>query len=313
MGDQKWVRSSLRHLSHRVAEVGHVASPPTVGRLLRQLRYSVKANRKERERGSAHPERDTQFRQIEEQQAVHRAARLPIISVDTKKQELIGDFKNAGRDWNRAAEVVGVHDFPSEALGRSVPYGVYDVNRNQGYVRVGTSADTPQFAVEAIRAWWETEGCGTYGPAEGLLILADGGGSNSCRSRVWKQQLQEQLCDPFGLRVTVCHYPTGCSKWDPVEHRLFGPISRNWAGHPLRTWETMLAYLRGTTSTTGLSVTAELHDAVYQKGQVVSDAAMAQLNLEPHAICPQWNYTVRPRSTTVPDGQASLSAQQVIS
>ena len=313
MSDQRWVRGSLRHLSRRLAEVGHAASPPTVGRLLRKLRYAVKANRKERETGSAHRQREAQFRQIEEQKAAHRAAHLPIISVDTKKKELIGDFKNAGRDWNRDAEIVKVHDFPSEALGRSVPYGVYDVERNRGYVQVGTSADTPQFAVEAIRAWWETEGVGAYGPADGVLVLADAGGSNSCRSRVWKQQLQEQLCDQFGLTVTVCHYPTGCSKWNPVEHRLFGPISLNWAGHPLRTWETMLAYLRGTTSTTGLSVTAALRAAVYAKGRTVSDADMAQRNLESHAVCPQWNYTLRPRSRTTSDGPANPSGEQVIS
>ena len=249
---------------------------------------------------------------IEEQKQDHREAHMPIISVDTKKKDLIGDFKNAGRDWCQDAELVKVHDFPSEALGRSVPYGVYDLERNRGYVRVGTSADTPQFAVEAIRAWWETEGAGAYPTAEGLLILADGGGSNGWRPRVWKQQLQEQLCDRFGLTVTVCHYPTGCSKWNPVEHRLFGPISLNWAGHPLRTWETMLAYLRGTTTETGLSVTAELHEAVYQKGQKVSNAEMAQLNLEPHQVCPQWNYTLRPRPPTATHGPA-LSARQVIS
>ena len=313
MSAQKWVRSSLRRLSQRLGLAGHPASPPTVARLLRRLDYSLKANRKERETGSNHPQREAQFAHIEAEKARHRQAHQPIISVDTKKKELIGDFKNAGRDWYREAEVVGVHDFPSAALGRSVPYGVYDVGRNQGYVRVGTSADTPQFAVEAIRAWWETEGRGAYGPADRLLILADGGGSNSCRSRVWKQQLQKQLCDQFGLTVTVCHYPTGCSKWNPVEHRLFGPISLQWAGHPLRTWETMLAYLRGTTTTTGLRVTAALHDAVYAKGQAVSDAEMARLNLEPHAVCPQWNYTVQPHSPTTPDGAAGLSELQVIS
>jgi hypothetical protein len=313
MSDQQWVRSSLRHLSTRLAELGHAASPPTVGRLLRKLRYSAKANRKERETGSAHPERDAQFVHIEEQKQAHREAHLPIISVDTKKKDLIGDFKNAGRDWCQDAEVVKVHDFPSEALGRSVPYGVYDLDRNRGYVRVGTSADTPQFAVEAIRAWWETEGAGAYATAEGLLILADGGGSNGYRPRVWKQQLQEQLCDRFGLTVTVCHYPTGCSKWNPVEHRLFGPISLNWAGHPLRTWDTMLAYLRGTTTETGLSVTAELHETVYEKGQSVSNAEMAQLNLEPHNVCPRWNYTLRPRPLTATTRLPDLSSQQVIS
>jgi hypothetical protein len=313
MSDQKWVRSSLRHLSTRLADLGHAASPPTVGRLLRKRNYSVKANRKERETGSTHPERDAQFIHIEEQKQAHRQAHRPIISVDTKKKELIGDFKNAGRDWCQDAEVVKVHDFPSEALGRSVPYGVYDLERNQGYVRVGTSADTPQFAVETIRAWWATEGVGAYGPAEGLLIVADAGGSNSCRSRVWKQQLQEQLCDRFGLTVTVCHYPTGCSKWNPVEHRLFGPISLNWAGHPLRTWETMLAYLRGTTTQTGLRVTADLHKAVYQKGQKVSEAAMAQLNVESHTVCPQWNYTLRPRSAAATNSPPDRLGLQVIS
>ncbi len=296
MNAQKWVRSSLRHVSTRLGKLGHAASPPTVGRLLCKLKYSMKANRKERETSSGHPERDAQFQHIEKQKQVHRDAHLPIISVDTKKKELIGDFKNAGRDWCQAAEVVKVHDFPSEALGRSVPYGVYDLERNQGYVRVGTSADTPRFAVESIRGWWEREGRAAFHDARGLLILADAGGSNSCRARVWKQQIQEQLCDHLGLTVTVCHYPTGCSKWNPVEHRLFGPISVNWAGHPLRTWETMLSYLRGTQTTTGLTVTAELHKVVYQKGQKVCDAEYAQLNLESHSVCPRWNYTLRPRA-----------------
>lgn len=313
MSEQKWVRSSLRHLSRRLAAVGHTASPPTVGRLLRKLRYSVKANRKERETGSAHPERDAQFRQIAAQQAAHREAGQPIISVDTKKKELVGDFKNGGRDWCASPEVVKVHDFPSEALGRAVPYGVYDLGRNQGYVRVGTSADTPRFAAEVVERWWEREGLGAYPGTERLLILADAGGSNSCRSRVWKQQLQEQLCDRWGLTVTVCHYPTGCSKWNPVEHRLFGPITVNWAGHPLRSWETILAYLRGTTTDGGLTVTAELHEEVYAKGQMVSDGDFADLSLERAAVCPEWNYTLRPRPPRSLDPPAQLPRQEVIS
>lgn len=313
MSAQKWVRSSLRHLSTRLGEVGHAASPPTVGRLLRKLKYSVKANRKERETGSAHPERDAQFTYIEEQKELHRDAQLPIISVDTKKKDLIGDFKNAGRDWCQEPEVVNVHDFPSEAVGRAVPYGIYDLQHNRGYVRVGTSADTPEFAVTAIRGWWEQEGRAAFPDAAGLLILADGGGSNNCHFRGWKQQLQEQLCDAWGLTVTVCHYPTGCSKWNPVEHRLFGPISLNWAGHPLRSWNTLLAYLRGTATSTGLSVTAEFHDRVYQKGQKVSDQDFALLNLERHAVCPQWNYTLRPRPSPDPDPPNPLPCQEVIS
>jgi hypothetical protein len=295
MSAQKWVRSSLRRLSVGLRTAGHPISPPTVGRLLKQMDYSLKANRKERETGSAHPERDAQFAHIAEQKQLHLDAQLPIISVDTKKKELIGDFKNAGRDWCQAPEVVNVHDFPSEAVGRAVPYGVYELQRNRGYVCVGTSADTPEFAVTAIRTWWQREGQAAFPKAAGLLILADAGGSNSCHFRGWKQQLQEQLCDRCGLTVTVCHYPTGCSKWNPVEHRLFGPISLNWAGHPLRSWDTILAYLRGTTARTGLGVSAELHERVYQKGQKVSDADFAQLNLEPHTVCSQWNYTLRPR------------------
>jgi hypothetical protein len=311
MSAQKWVRRSLRHLSAGLAAVGHAASPPTVGRLLKQQQYSLKASRKERETGSAHPERDAQFTHIAEQRQSHQAAQLPVISVDTKKKELVGDFKNAGRDWCRAPELVKVHDFPSEALGRAVPYGVYDLARNQGYVQVGTSADTPQFAVTAIRQWWEQEGRAAYPQRTGLLILADAGGSNSWQSRVWKQQLQEQLCDACGLTVTVCHYPTGCSKWNPIEHRLFGPISLNWAGHPLRTWEILVGYLRGTTTTTGLQVRAELDERRYPKGQSVSDAAMAALNLEPHAVCPRWNYTLRPRPPTAADPPTPLPGREV--
>jgi hypothetical protein len=187
------------------------------------------------------------------------------------------------------------------------------VQRNHGFVCVGTSADTPAFAVAAIRTWWEREGQAAYGDASGLLILADAGGSNSCHFRGWKQQLQEQLCDRFGLTVTVCHYPRGCSKWNPVEHRLFGPISLNWAGHPLRSWDMLLGYLRGTTSTTGLWVSAELHDTSYPKGQKVSAQDFARLNLEPHEVCPRWNYTLRPRPSPAPASPDSLSCQEVIS
>jgi hypothetical protein len=250
MSEQKWVRRSLRQISGRLAELGHRISPPTVGRLLRGMEYALRSNAKKREAGEGHPDRHAQFAHITHQRATFTTAGLPIISVDSKKKELIGDFKNAGRSWSREPEVVKVHDFLSEALGRAVPYGIYDLRHNRGTVVVGTSADTPEFAVAAIARWWDSDGVGAFPKATEILVLADAGGSNGCRPRLWKQQLQEQLCDQRGLTITVCHYPTGCSKWNPIEHRLFSQISLNWAGKPLRTWDTLLSFLRGTTSST---------------------------------------------------------------
>jgi len=292
--EQKWVHSSLRQLSRRLAQVGHSVSPPTVSRLLKKLDYSLKANVK-KEAGKDHPDRDEQFRYIDTQKQIFQDAGLPMISVDTKKKELIGNFKNSGQVWCKEAEVVNVHDFPQDAVGRAVPYGIYELSSNRGSVYVGTSADTPKFAVDAISSWWQDEGKVSYPHADQLLILADSGGSNSYRSRVWKRQLQDQLSDQFGLKVTVCHYPTGCSRWNPVEYRLFSHISLNWMGKPLRTFDSMLAYIRGTTTTTGLTVKASLVEGVYEKGQGVSDAEMETLNLERHETCPNWNYTLRPR------------------
>jgi len=300
MSDQKWVRSSLRTLSARLREAGHAVSPPTVGRLLTALDYALHVNAKKIEARASHADRDAQFGHIADQRQAFADAGLPIVSVDTKKKELIGAFKNAGRAWGKEAEAVNVHDFPSDAQGRAVPYGVYDVTHNRGTVYVGSSGDTAQFAVDALARWWETEGRATYPTAAHLLILADGGGSNGSRSHLWKQQLQERLCDGLGLAVTVCHYPPGCSKWNPIEHRLFGPISLNWAGKPLRTWDTLVAFIRGTTTTTGLDVRAERLDGVYATGQKVSDEEMSTLNLTPHAVCPSWNYTIHPRSDAVP-------------
>jgi len=301
MSEQKWVRSSLRHLSQRLKDIGHSISPPTVGRLLRKLGYSLRVNVKKHEASAAHPERNQQFEQIQAQKQRFQAAGWPIISVDTKKKELIGNFKNAGQTWCQHAEEVNVHDFPSEALARAVPYGIYDVSRNRGSVYVGISADTPEFAVATIARWWEEEGRVNYPQANQLLILADGGGSNGCRPRCFKQQLPEQLSDRYGLTVTVCHYPTGCSKWNPIEHRLFSQISLNWAGQSLRSLETMLNYLRGTTTSTGLTVRAALLEGIYEKGQKVSDAQMKQLNIEHHSVCGQWNYTIRPHVTVPSD------------
>jgi len=298
MSDQKWVRSSLRTLSARLREAGHKASPPTVGRLLKTLDYALHVNAKKVEARSDQADRDAPFGHIADQRQAFTDAGLPIVSVDTKKKELIGAFKNAGRAWSQEAEAVNVHDFPSDAQGRAVPYGVYDVTHNRGTVYVGSSGDTAAFAVDALARWWETAGRATYPTAAHLLILADGGGSNGYRSHLWKQQLQERLCDRLGLTITVCHYPRGCSKWNPIEHRLFGPISLNWAGKPLRTWEALLAFMRGTTTATGLAVRAERLEGVYATGLKVSDAEMTTLNLTVHDVCPSWNYTIQPRLGT---------------
>jgi hypothetical protein len=298
MSEQKWVRSSLRHLSAQLKTKGHPACPMTVGRLLKKGKYSLQANVK-RLSGSQHPDRNTQFEYIERQKQHFLSQGWPVISVDAKKKELIGNFKNAGRCWCQAAEAVNDHDFESDALGKAVPYGIYDLNHNRGYVYVGQSADTAEFAVAAATQWWKTFGCQDFPNATCLLVLCDGGGSNGCRSRLWKAQLQEQLADQLGLEVTVCHYPTGASKWNPVEHRLFGPISINWAGKPLRTFETMLAYIRGTTTCTGLQVFAFRVEQVYQRGIKVADEVMQSLNLERHTTCPNWNYTIQPRPASV--------------
>lgn len=310
MSTQTWVRSSLRTLSVRLAETGHGVSPPTVQRLLGKLEFALHINRKQVEARSGHPDRNAQFRYIAEQRATFSAAGQPILSTDTKKKalELIGNFKNAGQAWGSAPEAVNVHDFPSDALGRAVPYGVYDVTHNRGRVVVGQSGDTAAFAVDAVGDWWLAEGQAAFPLADHLLLLADGGGSNGAWTRAWKERLQVQICDRFGLSVTVCHYPPGCSKWNPIEHRLFGPISTNWAGTPLRTWQTLLAGIRGTTNRTGLTVTATMQPGLYPTGQKVSDAAMDALHLDRHAVCPAWNYTLRPRttSTTTPSADQEV-------
>lgn len=292
MSERKWVRSSLRHLQERLeAQVSHT----TIGRLLREMDYSLKVNVK-RLTGDPHPDREQQFAYIESQKQAFLQAGWPVVSVDSKKKELIGNFKNAGQRWCLEADLVNEHDFKQDALGKAVPYGLYNLNHHLGWVYVGQSADTPQFAVEVIAKWWQTIGRGLFPTAPQLLILGDAGGSNGYRPRLWKQQLQEQLADRVGLEVTVCHYPTGASKWNPVEHRLFGPISVNWAGIPLRTFETMLALIRGTANQSGLKVEAFLVDKVYQKGLKVADEVMDSLNIERHSTCPNWNYTIRPRS-----------------
>lgn len=292
MSTCKWVRSSLRQLSKSLDKQGYQANSKTIARLLKKQGYRLKANFK-RFTGASHPDRNKQFTYIETLKQTFIKAGLPVISVDTKKKELVGNFKNNGQAWCSEADVVNAHDFRQKGTVRAVPYGIYNLNHNRGYVYVGVSGDTAEFSVEAIKRWWQSAGKSLFKEAKYLLIFCDAGGSNSSRSRLWKYQLQKVMADCLGINVIVCHYPSGASKWNPVEHRLFSYISINWAGKPLRTLETMLAYIRGTTTETGLIVEAELIEGTYQTGLKVSDRQMKQLNLKRHFTCPAWNYTIK--------------------
>jgi hypothetical protein len=294
---QKWVRSSLRHLSAALTKLGYPVGYVTVGRLLKDLGFSLKCNRK-RFTGPPYPERDRQFRYIRRVRKLFVTAGHPIISVDAKKKELIGNFKNPGLTWCHEAEDVNVHDFRQDAVGRAVPYGIYDLQHNLGYVVVGTSAETSEFAVDAIVWWWELKDRPTFRDESKLLILSDAGGSDGCHFRLWKQQLQAQLADRLGIEVMVCHYPTGASKWNPIEHRLFSYISLNWASKPLRSFEVMLGYIQGTVTKAGLTVKACSLDRQYAKGIKVSDQEMAALNLQRRRVCPRWNYIIKPRAAS---------------
>jgi hypothetical protein len=292
MTDQRWVRSSLRRLSKRLEEQGHQACTHTVARLLRKMGFSLRVNKK-RQSGSQHADRDKQFQYIKIMKEQFTSLGLPIISVDTKKKELIGDFKNEGKTWSRKAVEIDEH-FASYAKHVAVPFGIYDVNRNTGYVIVGISHNTAEFAVNCIVTWWKNEGLESYPAATKILILADGGGGNGYNLRTWKKDIQDKLCNYTGLTVTLVHYPTGCSKWNPVEYKLFSQISLNWAGRPLRTLQMMLGYIRGTTTSTGLRVQALTDERAYEKGRKVTALEMEQLNLRPHEVCPTWNYTLSP-------------------
>ncbi len=293
MTQERYVRRSLQSISDELTALHHPASPTTVGRLLEDLDYNLHVNIK-RFTGPSHPDRDRQFRHIEETIAAFRDEGWPILSVDAKKKELIGNFKNAGATWSRHGDEVNAHDFLSDAQCKAVPYGIYDVMAGRGHVVVGTSASTPEFAVDALASYWSRIGCKRYAGAGAVLVLADAGGCNGCRPHLWKARLQ-QWADRCGLVVTVCHYPTGASKWNPIEHRLFGPISINWAGTPLRSPEVMLSCLRGTTNASGLRVTAEWRDRVYACGVKVSKAEMAEVRLVRNDLCPQWNYSIEPK------------------
>jgi transposase len=293
--DAMWVRSSCRKLAEQLKEKGFSLSYRTVWLMLRRMGFSMKTHIRNRRGANRDPvRRDEQFRYIASQRGEFSQAGLPVISVDTKKKELIGNFRNPGKTWCRRPREVNEHDYASQAECLAVPFGVYDVAKNTGYVVVGISHNTSEFAVNSIANWWEDQGRMVYPGMSQLLILADGGGGNGSRSKAWRWNLQEKICDPYRLTVTVCHYPPGCSKWNPVEHRLFSQITNNWAGKPLRSLAIMLGYIRGTTTTTGLTVKAVLDEGIYPKGQKISWKDVDALNLTPHEVCPEWNYTIRP-------------------
>ena len=300
MGKGRWLNCRLRDIQERLDEEGHGVSLPVISRLLQQHDYRLRANVKALT-GKPHPDRDRQFQHIHEHRAEHLATGQPVLSVDTKKKELVGNFKNEGQIWCPEPEQVNVYDFRQDAIGQAVPYGLYDLQGNQGVVYVGQSADTPSFAVDNIAHWCQTQRLASYPEATQLMIEADAGGSNSCRSRVWKRDLQAKVADAFGLIITVCHYPTGASKWNPIEHRLFSEISKTWAGCPLRSFDTVLDYIGQTKTQTGLTVQAHLVTQTYQTGVSVPDEEMDALNIEYHHVCPQWNYTIRPRTKYSPN------------
>lgn len=296
-GGLKWLRrNSLRGLKAKLAALGMLLSHVSIRRILKEANYSLKANQKSVSLAQ-HPQRNQQFCYIRRVKKLFIQAGHPVISVDTKKKELIGNYKNDGQNWTQAAEAVKDHDFPDKTTIKAVPYGIYDVVHNQGFVYVGTSGDTAEFAVDAIVRWFERKDRPTFKNERKLLILCDGGGSNGSRVRNWKRQLQQQLADRFGLEVMVCHYPPGTSKWNPIEHRLFSFVSLNWAGQPLRSLSRMTALIRGTVTKMGLQVKAAVLKGNYPLKIKVSNAEMAELALTRRKICPQWNYGIHPRSS----------------
>jgi hypothetical protein len=290
----RWTCKSTRRLAKELTAQGHAVGPTTVRQLLKAAGYSLQANRKTRE-GKSHPDRDAQFRYINRRVRVQQRQRQPAISVDTKKKETLGNLKNPGSEWQHKGRPreVDVHDFPDPRKGKAVPYGVYDLSHNEAWVSVGVSSDTAEFAVETIRTWWKRLGRRRHPAARRLLITADSGGSNSNRNRLWKVELQG-LSNETGLEIDVCHFPSGTSKWNKIEHRLFCHVSRNWRGRPLESYEIVVNLIGSTTTESGLMVHADLDAATYAKGRKVSDEEFAAINLKPSRFHGEWNYVIRP-------------------
>lgn len=291
----RWTCKSRAKLAAALAKKGWKVSSTKVSHLLHELGYSLQSVRKSRE-GASHPDRNAQFEHINATATAFLRRKQPVISVDTKKKELVGDFKNAGQEWHPkgAPEKVLVHDFPDDSVGKAIPYGVYDMARNEAWVSVGRDHDTPAFAVASIRQWWKMMGQPVYPSARELFITADAGGSNGYRSRAWKVELQD-LADELKLRIVVSHFPPGTSKWNKIEHRLFCHITRNWRGKPLRTWETVVQLIGHTRTTTGLRVKTKLDPGKYPTGVVITKEQMERLQLVKHEFRGEWNYELRPR------------------
>jgi len=291
----RWTNKSTVRIAEELTRLGHSVSDETVRRRLAEMGYSLQANAKNLEESAAG--RDQQFRYINRQVKQYLAGQEPILSVDTKKKERVGNFRNGGKTWRPKSQPmeVNVYDFPHLGIGPAIPYGAYDQQRNEGFVNVGTSHDTAEFAVESVRRWWRWIGRRGYPQAARLLLCADGGGSNGSRNRAWKYHLQ-QFADQSGLSITVCHYPPGTSKWNKVEHRMFSFISLNWQGKPLVSYETVINLIGATRTATGLRVKAKLDTRFYEAGVKITDAEMEQINLRTHRTNPEWNYTISSRS-----------------
>lgn len=290
----RWTCKSTRALARELTAQGHHVSATTVGSLLRQAGYSLQANRKKRE-GKDHPDRDAQFRHINRRVKSQQRRGEPVVSVDTKKKENIGNYKNPGRTWRRKGKPVEVktHDFPDKTKGKAVPYGVYDLSHNEAWVNVGISSDTAEFAVESIRRWWRRLGRRRYPEPTRLLITADSGGSNGNRNRLWKVELQK-LSNQTGLEIEVSHFPPGTSKWNKIEHRLFCHVTRNWQGQPLESFEIVVNLIGSTSTESGLKVHAALDGTKYEKGTKITDDELAAVNLQRNCFHGDWNYIIRP-------------------
>jgi hypothetical protein len=290
----RWCRRTTATLAEELASIDIFVSPNTVARLLHQMGYSLRVNHKQV--ATTHsPHRNRQFEYLTELRADFQRRCQPVISIDTKKRELVGNFKNPGRRWERQPRRVYDHDFRTDSTGVAIPYGLYDVRHNRGAFIIGVSHDTPAFAAHSIALWWSREGSQRYRRARQILLLADTGGSNASRTRAWKTELQKQLVDAFALEVTVAHYPSGASKWNPIEHRLFSALSLNWAGEPLDSSQKILNFARTTTTRTGLAVTAYFDRRHYPTGLAPSKEEFASVNIRRHDVLPDWNYTVSPR------------------